>query len=129
MSKINVSVLQDTSQESPPVSKPTPKPESPVARTPPVDTSKEITDRNLPTSSFKYKPPSPSHQGPQQVPGSPSYHPQPVFSAPSQPEPVQNGPSGDHHVSSSLLEMKDEPSRLPPSQSPFITLLQKNRGV
>ena len=24
--------------------------------------------------------------------------------------------------------MKDEPSRLPPSQSPFITLLQKNRG-
>ena len=33
-----------------------------------------------------------------------------------------------HHVSTSLLHLKDEPTRLPPSQSPFITLLQKNRG-
>lgn len=46
-------------------------------------------------------------------------------SSSSQP-PVQNGTG--HHVSKSILHLRDEPSRLPPSQSPFITLLQKNRG-
>ena len=46
-------------------------------------------------------------------------------SSSSQP-PVQNGVN--HHVSKSMLHLRDEPSRLPPSQSPFITLLQKNRG-
>ncbi|XP_060598250.1 uncharacterized protein LOC132752021 isoform X18 [Ruditapes philippinarum] len=41
------------------------------------------------------------------------------------PPPVHNGL--DHHVSTSMLHLKDEPSHLPPSQSPYITLLQKNR--
>lgn len=35
---------------------------------------------------------------------------------------------GDHHVSTSMVHLKDEPSRLPLTQNPYITLLQKNRG-
>ncbi|XP_052767527.1 serine/arginine repetitive matrix protein 2-like isoform X6 [Mya arenaria] len=38
-----------------------------------------------------------------------------------------SGGRGEHHVSTSMVHLRDEPSRLPPSQSPYITLLQKNR--
>ena len=75
---------------------------------------------SLPTQAFTYQPPS-------------SHHPlestvsQPSSSPSLSQKPTQNGTDG--HVSSSLLQLKDEPSRLPPSQSPYITLLQKNRGL
>ena len=68
----------------------------------------DTTDK-LPTSAFAYKP-APQVNGPTPEPG-----------------PITNG-VGHPHVSTSLLHLKDEPSRLPPSQSPYITLLQKNRG-
>ncbi|XP_053392586.1 sorbin and SH3 domain-containing protein 1-like isoform X6 [Mercenaria mercenaria] len=84
---------------------------------------------SLPTSAFSYQPTSPSHQHENIT------HTQQDLqtSSPSKLEtstslsqlPVQNGV--DHHVSTSMLHLKDEPSRLPPSQSPYITLLQKNR--
>ena len=66
------------------------------------------TTEKEPTSAFSYQPP-PQVNGPTLGPG-----------------PLTNGMG--QHASKSLLHMKDEPSRLPPSQSPFITLLQKNRG-
>ena len=66
------------------------------------------TTEKVPTSAFSYKP-APQVNGPTPGPG-----------------PISNGMG--QHVSTSLLHLKDEPSRLPPSQSPFITLLQKNRG-
>ena len=68
----------------------------------------EDTTENVPTSAFSYQP-TPQMNGPTPEQG-----------------PMTNGVG--HHVSTSLLHLKDEPSRLPPSQSPFITLLQKNRG-
>lgn len=110
-----------------------------------------------PTSAFSYTPASPSHQPvspasthrmhephadssthahttftsssslPPLVDGTTSLQRQRTISQSStSSQPAQNGT--DHHVSKSMLHLKDEPSRLPPSQSPFITLLQKNRG-
>lgn len=105
---------------------------------PSQDTPPAVTD-TPPTSAFSSMPTSSSRQSQEQADlftqkSSPSHAPStapssssviPPESSPSQP--VQNGI--DHHVSTSMLHLKDEPSRLPPSQSPYITLLQKNRGL
>lgn len=132
----------------------TPKPEDTYAWQPTSVTS--FGPESQPTSAFSYTPASPSHHHANQVSmhdprtSSPAQSNTSTFtsssslpplvdsstssqrqrtvsqsSSSSQP-PVQNGV--DHHVSKSMLHLKDEPSRLPPSQSPFITLLQKNRG-
>ncbi|KAL4239958.1 Sorbin and SH3 domain-containing protein 1 [Mactra antiquata] len=99
---------------------------------------------STPTSAFSHQTPKPSESLTSSQPdlvtqkSSPSHAPQQPPSSSSSsswipPESSQKQPAGpvengiDHHVSTSMLHLKDEPSRLPPSQSPYITLLQKNR--
>lgn len=83
---------------------------------------------NVPTSAFTYQP-SPTQQSDSQVSRHETYDKKEPVShkADSSEATIQNGL--DHHVSTSMLHLKNEPSKLPQSQSPYITLLQKNRGV
>lgn len=143
----NVFILQTTSKF-------TPKPEESYAWQP--SSVNSTGPESQPTSAFSYTPASPSHQPvspasthrmhephtdssthahmftsssslPPLVDGTTSLQRQRTISQSStSSQPAQNGT--DHHVSKSMLHLKEEPSRLPPSQSPFITLLQKNRG-
>ena len=96
--------------------------------------SKTVTDPYSSANGNIYNA-SPTVQSHQQAPTS-QHRTQPHSEA-SRSSPWQHPTSstgaatgkGDHHVSTSMVHLRDEPSRLPPSQSPYITLLQKNRGA